>query len=189
MRAEPQQLLFLGSSFLRWLFLGSSLLLGSSFLLGSSLLLRSSLLRLYFLDFLGRLLSFRLLGFLCLLRFLGQLDRPINTSSRLGAAGDEGFSRQHLFDSPPQVALYLLSVVSHLVVGHDILEDCFPGGSSLLCEACDRCGDHGGEGGVGSLHGGLLRLGSLLSGSCCVGHCEIFFGGGGFSVSCAGGGL
>merc|ERR1719464_1607051 len=186
MRAEPQQLLLLRSGFLGWLFLGSSLLLGSSFLLGGSLLFRSSLLSLHFLDFLSRLLSFRLLGFLCLLRFLSQLDRPINTSSRLGAAGDEGFSRQHLLDSPPHVALYLLSVVSHLVVGHDILEDGFPGGSSLLCEARDRCGYHGGEGGVGSLHGGLLRLGSLLSGSSCVGHCEIFILEEVLSVSCAG---
>merc|ERR1719464_2232901 len=132
MRAKPQQLLLLRSSFLGWLFLGSGLLLGSSFLLGSSLLFRSSLLSLDFLDFLSRLLSFRLLGFLGLLRFLSQLDRPINTSSRLGATRDEGFSRQHLLDSPPHVALDLLGVVSHLVVGHDVLEDGFPGGSSFF---------------------------------------------------------
>merc|ERR1719464_1605101 len=145
------ELLLLWGSFLgSWFFLGSSLLFRSSLLLSGSLLLRGSLLSFDLLDF----LSFGLLG---LLRFLRELHRPIDSPSGLCAARNQSFSRQHLLDRPPDVALYLLGVVSHLVVGHDVLEDGFPGGSSLLR--------------------GLLRLGGFLSWSCCVGHDDDFLWG------------
>merc|ERR1719469_321636 len=158
---RSEELLLFGSSFL-----------GSWLLLRGDLLLRGSLLGLWLLHLLHllslnllRLLSLNLLG---LLWCLCELDGAIDSLSCLSAAGNQSFGCQHLLDGPPHVALDLLGVVANLVLGHDVLEDGFARGASLLGEGNDGGGDHVGCGGVGGLHGGLLGLGDFSG--CGGGH-------------------